>query len=319
VAWHGEYVAVGQPLDGSGFGVATSDDLVHWKIVASGDKAPFATGGLLVSPTGLLVAPAEDGIWTSVDAITWTLASNLPFQPALVKLSAGPRGLVAATVNMITGNPHVWYSADGSTWTSAPSADSLVEGNKMYDVFAGPTGFFITGEIGRASLYENRAGNWAGWWSSDGLTWQRATIADATGFGANDQVHFASNGMFIEERYFGQWHSIDGQSWVKTPDAMMLKTESAAGNGLIYIDGGDRTIAIDCSGGCDGAWETFDGSTWKPIKITIPKSALSAVQDMLPASVFAAFAPDGITLYCSGGGMMGEPTITKVIRIAAAP
>lgn len=319
VALHGEYVAVGSPVDSAGFDVATSGDLIHWKIVASGDKAPFATGGLLVSPTGLLVAPGEDGIWTSADAITWTLVSNLPFQPDLVKLSAGPRGLVAATVNTITGNSHVWYSADGSTWTVAPSADSLVEGNMMYDVFAGPTGFFIAGVIGRASGFDNPAGNWAGWWSSDGLTWQRATIADATGFGANEEVHFASKGMFIGERYFGQWHSIDGQSWVRTLDVMKLETVAGDNSDLTYIDGGDRIVAVDCSGACDRAWETFDGSTWKPMKITIPKSALSAVQEMLPNSDFAAFTPDGIALYCSEGGMMGEPLVTRVIRIAAAP
>lgn len=316
VAWHGEYVAVGEPVDNAIPEVATSRDLIHWKIVASGDKAPFAIG-LLVGPTGLLVAPGPDRIWTSVDAITWTPVSNLPFQPSMVKLSAGPRGLVAATVN--TNLDEVWFSADGSAWVSAPSADSLLEGNTTYDVFAGPTGFFITGEIGRASGFENSAGNWAGWWSPDGLIWQRATIAAATDFGGSEEVHFASKGMLIEERGLGQWHSNDGQSWVKTPDAMTLEAQSADSFGITYIDGGDRTIAVDCSGACNRAWETFDGSTWMPMKITIPKSDLSAVQEMLPNSVFAAFTPGGITLYCSEGGILGQPLVAKVIRIAAAP
>jgi len=314
VAWHDEYVAAGSMGDGDG--VATSSDLIHWKIVASGNKVPVAAR-LLVGPTGLLVAYNAQGLWTSVDAITWTPVSNLPFQPSIIKISAGRRGLVAATVDSDADD--VWFSADGTSWTPAPSADALLQGNTMFDLFAGPTGFFITGEIGRASWFENRAGNWAGWWSSDGLTWQRAIIDDATGFGANEEVHFAANGMFIEEGYFGQWHSIDGLSWVKTTKSDTPKAEFGGDSNLTYIDGGDRRIAVDCSVTCNRAWETLDGSTWKPIKITIPKSARSDVDEMLPNNEFVAFTKDGMTLYCSIGGAMGTPVTTEVIRIAAAP
>ena len=83
--------------------------------------------------------------------------------------------------------------------------------------------------------------------------------------------------------------------------------------------GGDRTIAVDCSDVCNRAWETFDGLAWKPMKITIPKSAKSDVAQMLPNSDFAAFTTNGITLYCSIGGVMSTPVTTEVIRIAAAP
>jgi hypothetical protein len=300
-----------------GYVVATSGDLIHWKTVASGDNAP-RTDQLLVSPTGVLLAHCSDGLRTSADAITWTRVPNVPFEPPAVSISAGPRGLVAATGNPDIGS-YVWYSADGLAWTWVKSAEALVENYAISDVFAGPTGFFVTGEIVHGNANASSTGEGVGWWSSDGLTWQRAVIADASDFGGDDEVHLASKGMFMRERGgAGQWHSIDGTLWLKTPESDKLKTESGDDYGITYVDGGDRTIAFDCSSACR-AWETFDGSTWKKIKITIPKSAQSDVADMLPNSVFGAFTRNGITLYCSAGGMMGSPVVAKVIRIAAAP
>ena len=312
MAWRGEYVAAG--YTGYGYGVATSADLIHWKTVASGSHAPQADQ-LVVGPTGVLLAHGLDGFWTSADAITWTQVPNVPVEPPTVQISAGPRGLVAASVNSGLWS-YVWYSADGLVWTWARSAAGLVENNTITDVFAGPTGFFLTGKIGD----KRSSGEGAGWWSPDGLTWQRATIADATDFDGNEVVHFASNGMFMQETGgAGQWHSIDGKLWLKTPELDKLNTESGDNNGVTYIDAGDRTIAVDCSTVCNRAWETFDGSTWKQIKITIPKSAQSDVAEMLPNCDFVAFTTHGMTLYCSYGGMMGSPVVTKVIRIAATP
>lgn len=329
--WHGRSFAIGDVKARTGyeFVVAESTDLAHWTVLVRGAKAPSAYK-MLVGHAGLVAVGDEAGtsIWTSTDGVGWTAVTNLPFATVRstdVAIAAGPKGLVAVAHMYPSDTPSLaWYSADGSSWTSVGSADRLFAGNTVYKVFAGPTGFFATGAMGQRSLYENRAGDWAGWWSSDGLTWQRASIGSATGFSLNSEVHFAASGMVVDQFVFGQWHSADGQSWARTPDSMRL---GANANGdpanVTYLDDGDRIVALDCSDS-GLAWESFDGSAWKPLNVAGDADALKMLTTSRSpwASIdYAEFTPDGLLLFTSyvTAPPEWEAQTMNVIRIAATP
>jgi hypothetical protein len=177
------------------------------------------------------------------------------------------------------GQPTVWVSETGDTWTRLPFLTDTL-GN-ISDITS-YNGTLIA--VGAVSTESGEAA--AVWTSNDGYTWQRIVATDAfngegnqwiTGVtssedgivavgaswtpdqGTRGTVWFSPNG--------GQW-KIGGSCAADAPATMIFEAVTTVGSQ--YVAAGTRTITVgpdneDEIGEVGGVWTSQNGSVWTPI------------------------------------------------------
>ena len=270
--------AVENDVDGA---VWTSPDGIDWSRVPH-DEAVFGGEGdqSITSVTAGgpgLVAVGTDGpvknsdvaVWTSTDGVTW---SRVPHDEAvfggggnqsITSVTAGGPGLVAVGTDAShdDGDPAVWTSPDGITWSRVPNeavfggedrelmgADRQV----MESVTPGGPGLVAVGFEGSFSNSDA-----AVWTSPDGITWSRVPHDDAVFGGRFSQtmVSVAAGGPGLvavgwdgpssefKLRHAAVWTSPDGVIWSRVPDDEVLGADgdqsmlavTAGGPGLVAV------------------------------------------------------------------------------------
>ena len=276
-------VAVGTEVSESDLDAAvwTSTDGISWSRVP-GDEAVFGGEGgqAMTSVTAGgpgLVAVGTEGpiknsdaaVWTSTDGITW---SRIPHDEAvfggggnqsMTSVTAGGPGLVAVGTDASNddGDPAVWTSTDGITWSRVPheavfgGEDRELMGadrQSMESVTAGGPGLVAVGFEGSFSNSDA-----AVWTSPDGITWSRVPHDDEVFGGRFSQsmesvtaggpglVAVGWDGPFSEFRlrHAAVWTSPDGITWSRVPDDEVLGSEgdqtmfdvTAGGPGVVAV------------------------------------------------------------------------------------
>ncbi len=198
-------------------------------------------------------APAVTLMWRSSDGQTWQPLSAKAMAPFdrvwIVSIAAGPKGLVAfglldppdakpaATENV------VFHSLDGQNWSSAafPDQSGGATGVLVQSVAATSTGFVAVGG--------DTAG--AAWYSTDGLTWTRASTPPGSSCGPATNAAAGSDGVVAN--CMGLWVSADGKTWLDTT------ASSPFSYGQSWI-AGDGTQILVITG--QSVYWSKDGETW---------------------------------------------------------
>ena len=184
-------VAVGWDLSGGVAAVWTSVDGITWSRVPH-DEAIFGgrgsrwMDGVTVGGPGLVAVGvdqraddisypgADAAVWTSADGITW---SRVPHDEAIFggagnqrmfSVTVGGPGLVAVGFDVlgyeVVGDPAVWTSADGITWSRILYNERVLGGTEMFSVTVGGPGLVAVGidRPGRGSSVDVDAAVWSG-------------------------------------------------------------------------------------------------------------------------------------------------------------
>ena len=265
-------------LDGA---VWTSPDGITWSRVPH-DEAVFGDDGdqSMTSVTAGgpgLVAVGTDGpvknsdvaVWTSTDGISW---SRVPHDEAvfggggnqsMTSVTSGGPGLVAVGTDAShdDGDPAVWTSPDGVTWSRVPNeavfggedrelmgADRQV----MESVTVGGPGLVAVGFEGSFSNSDA-----AVWTSPDGVTWSRVPHDDAVFGGRFSQtmVSVTAGGPGLvavgwdgpssefKLRHAAVWTSPDGVTWSRVPDDEVLGADGDQSMSAV-TPGGPGLVAV---------------------------------------------------------------------------
>ena len=179
------YVAAAIDGGGCGLFVWMSTDGRTWTDAGPGAAGPSTCVGrsqpnipavdqLVAGSDGLLavgtLAGGLSAIWGSTDGHSWHLG-QAPASGRIVRVAASGTGYVAVGDDGRTpGGAAAWTSADGLTWTAAPSQASFA-GATMTDVVA-----LADGTLASVGSEQPATGGrrFVAWTSTDGLTWQRS-------------------------------------------------------------------------------------------------------------------------------------------------
>lgn len=263
-----ELVVVGASEDGSAL-VAVSGDGITWEttVVKVDDPGGDPAGMTAIDErSGLLVAAGTD-IWTSTDGRVWTLRVDLPRHSRAKDVVADDRGITVVGVDFSrVGDPVVWWSADGATWTDVSPAPGGPDGwnGFIYGVAATPEGFVAGGggsmDPGTSSTGGLAASDAALWTSQDGTSWTRVEHDPANLGGGRGQwveslsafddivvavgVEMATNWQSARGVV---WESHDGgASWQRTDDPDAVFGSYYGGFSAVYdvIEDGSQLVAV---------------------------------------------------------------------------
>ncbi len=306
-SWPDGYVLVGaDALDGSGrqqAAIWSSGDLSTWSrdVTAGGPKGTSTLGGIVALPS-LLVAlgrshpvtcggPLQDPCevpailaWTSTDGRAWEeLTGPDSLGAGNVTDAAHGHGMVLAVGDQGWSTPAIWQSSDGLAWEAQVLSSDLFADAHLMGVAPFSGGWVVTGMTGGHEL-QCCADGWgidetrpAAWWSTDGVTWQRATLAaGASGWGAQlGAVHAGQDGLVAIDAggpiggkdpatvaYPQLWTSTDGRSWapVAVDPATAFRPIASDGTGILAMD--VRAGLAVSTNGLD--WRTLDAAGAAP-------------------------------------------------------
>ncbi len=231
---NGKVVVVGEPFKVVRR-VDTTTDLTTWKETID----PQGGGlGRVVFVAGKFFAAHRNGVATSTDGETWTIASAGLDRVDAIAWGGGRFVAVGATA--AGGGASI--STDGTTWTPSPIGDAGLAG-----VAYGNGRFVGVGPRGRRAM------------SVDGVTWTWAPVSDQSYNYAG--VTFG-NGLFVTSQTAT---STDGLTWTADTNIAGVGTYIAFGNGTFVVVGAYGTAA----------WST-DGRTWSTPK-TVSSGRLEGV------------------------------------------
>lgn len=321
--WQGGFIALGRIGGGSpSTPVWTSKDGASWQLVTFNTSSTFWPGTQVLDvvevPSGLVAitelaydcagspcTPAYQPpaiAWTSPDGLSWTphealAADLLASAPTSVPLiAAGLAGLIAATSGPAA---RVAASTDGATWRQE-APNTLPERFWLDDLAATGAGYVAVGRW----MADGARPEAASLWSADGRRWPRSptllptephsgTVADS----AATSLEPARDGLVAVGRGVDSpgaslwWQSTDGRRWQSVPTLGPLAPAACPGEGCgLQPTGGlasDGRHLLAARGGPDaGAWESFDGQSWRPLEISgdIPNGA-AAQASLLPGGV----------------------------------
>ncbi|MGD0248532.1 MAG: hypothetical protein ABSB75_05710 [Candidatus Limnocylindrales bacterium] len=175
-------------------GVASPDGL-HWTVGHALDAQGLqyaAIMSVVEGPAGLVAVgrgpgaicggpPTVNALWTSTDGLTWSRVTLPPdFAAASVyTVDGGTTGYIAAGTLKDGTTQVVWLSSDGSSWRQVTLASStfgefVVAGGVN---FGG--GYVVSGAVRNDAGCGETMVTPSLWWSTDGGSWTRATLAGA--------------------------------------------------------------------------------------------------------------------------------------------
>lgn len=216
------------------------------------------------SDIGFVVIDERGGIH-SRDGVDWTpfmLEDPVRTGAHVFDVAAGPRGFVAiGTLGF--GNPTIWHSRDGLSWTHIdpaglpePATPTITEGG-IHKVFAGPNGFVVTGT--------HQCEQFA-WFSSDGRNWSAASLPEKCG----DVLIEPLDGGWIAWAWLdgepALLESGDGRTWAETSAVDVPAGIFSPGGFAVK---GETLVIAGAAPNPDGAgvlpavWvSTDEGETW---------------------------------------------------------
>jgi hypothetical protein len=244
-----------------------------------GHPGHFPGQGYLVDvadgPAGLVAAGyAWPGwhatAWTSTDGQQWRRhVVDEAENTFLLAIAATHDGYVA--VGRAGAGAAAWTSPDGVTWQRAPGEPGPEPGmeTRMTTVATSDDGVV--------------AGGWAAspttpagprfWWSADGRSWEPATIDDAGGVNADEQVRVTSvtrgpSGWSAvgttgpESRPSGSaaWTSADGRSWTRARSSDLVGVGQMAS--VTATPSGFLAVGSDLDERQGVSWVSADGRDW---------------------------------------------------------
>jgi hypothetical protein len=160
VIWDGtRFLAVGS----NGL-LLISADGITW--VSSGNVFGGNVGRSIIFANGQYVVASDEGIYTSPDAVTWTLRLT---EPALIFPPLNDVIYAAGQYIAVGQGCGVYTSPDGVVWTQQIGGILGILGNQLWSIAYG-NGMFV-------AVGDNDGGNVAVIYSSDGVTWTQAVLA----------------------------------------------------------------------------------------------------------------------------------------------
>jgi hypothetical protein len=247
-------------------------------------------------------ADGHPAVWSQGARGTWTLVTALPARSdvaALTSVTYGPAGWLAVGVP----GPIVLWSANGTTWRSAPGSVAADLGKvTVVSAAGGPGGYVILGKLavpGHGCVGDT-------WWSRDLTSWTRARdVHDTTGSSQTLAVAAVADGFVSVGSHDGKptaWVTSDGKTW---RTIVMPGPANAQLNQIAVI--GDRVVATGGSDG-SGAYPTpafavssaDGGASWRQEVFQLPR----------PGTVVTALAAgDGAFV---AAGQYGTPGLQQV-------
>jgi hypothetical protein len=219
---------------------------------------PLLAGGYVTKGEGR----AEGAVWASEDGQEWTrLTARTGFEDAAVgRISRAPDGTflaVGSTCYYECAGVRMWRSTDGVTWTAV---DHDLPESSFVSVIPGGPGWLGLGEVGLP------LGSLAGWTSTDGARWSRATgmgpdAGVIRGLVATTDGFVAGGSAYPEDRSEpAVWTSSDGAAWARVaatdaPDGLGLEA-------LVEVDG--LLIAFARTDEGIELWTSEAGDQWSP-------------------------------------------------------
>jgi hypothetical protein len=203
--------------------VSSSRDQITIAQVVEGPAGLVAVGRFPADTCG--GPPAIAGLWHSADGKTWQ-AVALPkdmVRGHVETLDGGSAGYIATGKQTDQKTAGIWVSQHATSWRAAalpkPASGTLVVNGATS--FAG--GFVVAGAVlgpdgcgGASSIHP------AVWWSADGASWTRESLAGAsTTAGASLSIHRLNDDMVVAVSQAGDtpdaWVSTDGRTWRTVP------------------------------------------------------------------------------------------------------
>ena len=258
-------------------------------------------------------ASGVGAVWASTDGQAWT-GQVLPGAAVLVRIAAGPSGLVAV------GGDQVWGSEDGDTWSRAPHPPAREA--VLADVTTGPGGYAA---VGRTALSSTTA---AVWTSSDGGTWTRVPTQPAFESFCPTTVAWGPAGIVAVGHDCGEpgrgvvVSSADGVAWQRQSEAPF---EGPIGAITVSDRRYVASAALEDPLGGVGIYISDDGTSWTRRKtFTSPASQESIVAITRVGSGYIAVGSQGeagndVATYVSRDGLnWGRGDILPMIADTSA-
>lgn len=212
-------------------------------------------------------------VWSSTDGVTWDQVapfSDWPGQYHHTALSAlNQIFVIGGYAVFIPHIANVWASSNGTDWEE--KSTFLMAGHTGHtSVFFDDKIWNIGGE--RYEIDYNWVKKNEVWFSSDGVTWTRATH----NAGWSPRIQHTSvvfdgkmwviGGSNSGDTYSDVWYSTDGESWTQaTSDAgwgPRFGHTSVVFDGKIWVIGG----YVDDVGIVNDVWSSPDGVTWTQVR-----------------------------------------------------
>lgn len=207
-------------------------------ITAGSYQAVVAGGpGFVAVGTDQEVGGVSGVVATSIDGFSWTETMPGAMTGATIGgLAAGPARLVA--VGQVAGQPAVWTSSDGRTWTRISSPPT---GGTLTDVAQVDANWIA---VGRG------AGRAMAWTSSDGTAWRPVPAGAGLDGSTVDRIE-AVGSEFVAlgqstPRDGAAWLSVDGTSWSRLDTGDIFNRANITA--VTSIDGRLVLFGVDASG-----------------------------------------------------------------------
>jgi hypothetical protein len=216
-------------------------------ITAGSYEAVVAGGpGFVAVGTDQEVGGVSAVVATSIDGFSWTETMPGAMTGATIGgLAAGPARLVA--VGQVAGQPAVWTSSDGRTWTRISSPPT---GGTLTDVAQVDANWVAVG---------SGAGRAMAWTSSDGTAWRPVPAGAGLDGSTVDRIEVVGSEFVAlgqsTPRDGAAWLSVDGTSWSRLDTGDIFNRANITA--VTSIDGRLVLFGVDASGQAilaAGAW-----------------------------------------------------------------
>ena len=282
-------------LPGTTFGGGTPDRLVggSFGYLAIGWKTDSAARGMV---EGIQFPRA---LWSSIDGVTWSLASEVGLPAGEITwLASGPVGVAALVSTGADQRPVVALTRDGGRWQAATMPADAIP--RQDGLAATPDGFLLLGSTDTLDPVGGTATTDAAWRSNDGLAW----TSDPE---LAKQLHDRDNS--IDSWQLSPWGAVGWSSYAAGSGVALLTaqglqeivapgTGSWAGQVVAGPVGLVWTLGADRSASCVSAWRFVDDG-WSPLAGTTPD--MTCLNAAGPYLLGSAAVPGGMVVI----GMLG--------------